>query len=222
MTARKLKKPVPVEQPYEVRRSAIQGRGAFALRDIKKGERVAEYLGERISWKEADRRYDDTKVKRHHTFLFTINSKIIIDAAVNGNDARFINHSCDPNCEAVGEQQRMFIEAIKPIRKGEELFYDYGYARDKDTTEEDEKLYVCHCGTAKCRGTILEPPKKKKKSRRAHHAASRHEHHEKAKAGAKGKKATKGKKASRGTKATKGKKGTKGRTGGKRSGSRAR
>ncbi|MBC7898057.1 MAG: SET domain-containing protein-lysine N-methyltransferase [Cytophagaceae bacterium] len=162
------------EQPFVIKQSKIQGRGGYATRDIRKGERLIEYVGERISWAESDRRYDDTKVKRHHTFLFTVNKRTIIDAAHDGNDARFINHSCDPNCEAIDEKNRIYIHAIKPIKKGEELVYDYGYARDKNTTEEDEKLYVCRCGSPKCRGTILEPPKKKKKAVRArHHAASR-------------------------------------------------
>jgi hypothetical protein len=166
MTARKLT--VPAEQPFRIRRSTIQGRGAFATRDIKKGERLIEYVGERISWAESDRRYDDSNAKRHHTFLFGVNKRIVIDAAVDGNDARFINHSCDPNCEALGEGTRIFIYAKRSIRKGDELFYDYAYAREKDTTEEDEKLYVCRCGTAKCRGTILEPRKKARKvARRA-------------------------------------------------------
>ncbi len=158
---------------YVIRRSKIQGRGGYAARAIKKGERIVEYLGQRISWAEADRRYDDTKVKRHHTFLFTVNNRTIIDAAFDGNDARFLNHSCDPNCEAIIEKSRVFIHAMKDIRKGAELLYDYSYARDKNTTEEDEKLYKCLCGSKSCRGTILEAPKKKKKVS-AHHTASRH------------------------------------------------
>lgn len=163
----------PAEQPFVIKHSKIQGRGGYATRDIKKGERLIEYVGERISWAESDRRYDDTKVKRHHTFLFTVNKRTVIDAAHDGNDARFINHSCDPNCEAIDEKNRIYIHSMKPIRKGEELVYDYGYARDKNTTEEDEKLYVCKCGSPRCRGTILEPPKKKKAVRAKHHAASR-------------------------------------------------
>ena len=162
-------------QPFAVRRSGIQGKGAFATRPIRKGERVAEYVGERITWKAADERYDDGGMKRHHTFLFSVNSRTVIDAAVGGNDARFINHSCAPNCEAVDEKGRIFIEAIKPIPEGAELFYDYAYARDKDTSEEDEKLYVCLCGSPKCRGTILEPRKKAKRAA-PHHAAARHPH----------------------------------------------
>ncbi|MEO7965397.1 MAG: SET domain-containing protein-lysine N-methyltransferase [Gemmatimonadaceae bacterium] len=164
-------------QPFVVRRSGIQGKGAFATRPIKKGERVAEYVGERISWKAADARYDDTGMKRHHTFLFSVTSRTVIDAAVGGNDARFINHSCDPNCEATDDGGRIFIEATRAIAEGSELFYDYSYARDKDTGEDDEKLYVCFCGSPKCRGTILEPLKKAKRLP-SHHAAARHPHEE--------------------------------------------
>lgn len=157
---------IPTEIPFVIRKSKIQGKGAYATRPIKKGERIIEYVGERISWEESDRRYDDAKVKRHHTFLFAVNKKIVIDAAVDGNEARFINHSCDPNCEAVGVGQRIFIESIRPIKEGDELVYDYSYAREKDTTEEDEKLYICRCGSAKCRGTILVPPKKRKRKKK--------------------------------------------------------
>lgn len=150
-------------QPFELRRSPIQGLGAFATRPIKKGERVIEYTGERISNDEADRRYDDAQMKRHHTFLFTLSSRTIVDAAVGGNEARFINHSCNPNCEAVIDRSRIFIYAIKPIAAGEELAYDYQYEWRDDYTDEDVKLYVCKCGAPNCRGTILAP---KKKSRR--------------------------------------------------------
>lgn len=162
----------PDEQPFQIRRSRIQGRGAFATRPIKKGERIIEYTGERISWAEADRRYDDESMSRHHTFLFTVTNRTCVDAAVGGNDARFINHSCDPNCEAVIVNGRIYIDAIRNIRTGDELSYDYAYERDADTTEEEEQLYVCRCGAAKCRGTILTPPEEP--VRKTHHAASRH------------------------------------------------
>lgn len=167
------KKLVADPQPFAVRRSGIQGKGGFATRPIRKGERVAEYVGERITWKTADARYDDEGMKRHHTFLFSVNTRTVIDAAVGGNDSRFINHSCAPNCEAVDDKGRIYIEAIRDIPEGAELFYDYAYARDADTTEEDEKLYVCLCGSPKCRGTILEPRKKGKRAT-PHHSAARH------------------------------------------------
>jgi uncharacterized protein len=148
------------EQPnpyFELRTSAIQGTGAFATRTIKKGTRIIEYLGQRITWKTADKRYDDEKMGRHHTFLFTVDDKTVIDAAVNGNEARFINHSCDPNCEAITDRKRIFIDAKKTIPAGTELVYDYQYERSDDHTADDEKFYRCRCGSPKCRGTILAP-----------------------------------------------------------------
>jgi SET domain-containing protein len=148
---------------FEVRTSKIQGKGAFAIRNIKKGTRLIEYLGQRISWRTADKRYDDEKMGRHHTFLFTVDDKVVIDAAVNGNDARFLNHSCDGNCEAITERKRIFIEARRSIKAGEELLYDYQYERTEDHTEEDEKFYACRCGSPKCRGSILAPKTTKKK-----------------------------------------------------------
>ncbi|MGH7709858.1 MAG: SET domain-containing protein, partial [Gemmatimonadaceae bacterium] len=162
----------PSGPPFEIRRSSIQGRGAFATRRIKKGERIIEYTGERISWKEADRRYDDSSMKRHHTFLFTLTRRTCVDAGVGGNDARFINHSCAPNCEAVIVNGRIYIDAIREISPGYELSYDYAYERDADTDEEEEQLYACRCGAANCRGTILAPVENPE--RHAHHSASRH------------------------------------------------
>lgn len=157
---------------FELRRSVISGRGAFAIRDIRKGDRLIEYVGERVSHAVADARYDDESMKSHHTFLYSVSTRMVIDAAVGGNDSRFINHSCDPNCEAVIETGRVFIYARKPIRPGEELNYDYGYERDGTETPEDEARYVCRCGARKCRGTILAPRKPPRK--RKHHAIARH------------------------------------------------
>jgi SET domain-containing protein len=147
---------------FEIRRSPIQGRGAFALRRIRKGTRLIEYTGEHISHDEADRRYDEATMKRHHTFLFTLNKRTVVDAAVGGNEARFINHSCDPNCEAVIDSGHIYIEAKRTIQPGEELVYDYQYERADDADESDEKRYPCRCGAPNCRGTILAPPKQSK------------------------------------------------------------
>jgi len=152
----------PSRNPYfEVRRSSIQGRGAFARRKIRKGTRIIEYTGERVSHEEADRRYDDEHMKRHHTFLFTLDDERCIDGDVKTNDARLINHSCDPNCEAIIEGEHIWIYALKNIQPGTELAYDYKYERTGG--KELEKFYVCHCGAAKCRGSIMLPPKRKKK-----------------------------------------------------------
>ena len=142
---------------FELRTSEIQGTGAFATRTIRKGTRIIEYLGQRISWRTADKRYDDEKMNRHHTFLFTVDDKTCIDAGVNGNDARFLNHSCDPNCEAINDRKRIFIEATKTIPAGTELVYDYQYERTDDHTAADERFYKCRCGSPNCRGTILAP-----------------------------------------------------------------
>ncbi len=180
MARRTLRLP-PEEQPFVVRKSKIAGLGAFATRKIRKGERIIEYLGERVSHKVADARYDDHADSAHHTFLFSVNRSVVIDAYVNGNDARFINHSCDGNCESQIEQGRVFIDAIRDIRKGEELTYDYAYGRDgSETPEEEVTLYGCNCGSRKCRGTILEEisPKRRrelygKKHPHPKHAAAR-------------------------------------------------
>jgi hypothetical protein len=161
------KKSLPAVPAFEIRRSRIQGRGGFATRRIKRGERIGEYIGERISQGEADRRYDDDSMARHHTFLFSVTARTVIDAAVGGNDTRFINHSCAPNCDAVIERGRVFIDARKPIFEGDELFYDYSYEREKDAGPDAESQYPCRCGAPKCRGTILMPKKRKRSKKRS-------------------------------------------------------
>ena len=138
----------------EVRASAIHGQGVFARRPIREGTRIIEYAGERISDREADARYDDRSMERHHTYLMALADGRCIDAAVGGNDARLINHSCDPNCQAVEVDGRVWIEAIRPIAAGEELSYDYAYDRHES---DDESFYRCRCGASACRGTILAP-----------------------------------------------------------------
>ena len=152
-----------VNKYFELRQSSIQGRGGFAIRPIRKGTRIIEYTGQRISHDEADKRYDDGAMGRHHTFLFSIDKSTVIDAAVDGNEARFINHSCAPNCEAIDEKKRIYIEAIRNIAPGEELTYDYAYERDGTEDEDWERIYVCKCGAPTCRGTILAPQKKGRK-----------------------------------------------------------
>ena len=97
----------------ELRRSSIHGLGAFARKDIPKGTRIIEYVGEKIGNREADRRYDDAAMKRHHTFLFILNDRTCVDAAFDGNESRFLNHSCSPNCEAVISRGHIWIEATQ-------------------------------------------------------------------------------------------------------------
>lgn len=145
------------EPLYEVRPSAIQGQGLFARRFIAEGTRIIEYAGEVISEAEGDRRYDETGMQRHLTFLFALSDGTCIDGASQGNEARFANHSCEPNCEAVEEDGRIWIESIRPIAAGEELTYDYSYDRGGDDDEARERFYRCECGAARCRATILAP-----------------------------------------------------------------
>ncbi|MDC0714597.1 SET domain-containing protein-lysine N-methyltransferase [Stigmatella sp. ncwal1] len=159
--------------PFELRESSIQGRGAFATRRIRKGARITEYIGEHITQEEADARYDDESMERHHTFLFNLDEKTVVDGAVNGNDARFINHSCDPNCQAFIEEDRIFIYALRDIAQDEELCYDYAYERAEGMDDDSESLYVCRCGAKNCRGTILAPPKPPERARPVKKAAKR-------------------------------------------------
>jgi uncharacterized protein len=153
------------EPLYVVRSSHIHGRGVFAARRIRKGTRIVEYTGERIDNDEADRRYDETDMKRHHTFLFTLDKKTVVDGAISrgGGDASYINHSCEPNCEAVIEDKRIFIHALETIEPGTELAYDYQYERTGENDEELEKFYLCRCGAPGCRGTIMKPAKRRRR-----------------------------------------------------------
>jgi SET domain-containing protein len=148
--------------PIVARRSRIQGRGVFATRDIAESERIVEYTGARISSEEADANApDDEGPKRHHTFLFAVDDHVVIDGSVGGNDSRYMNHSCEPNCEVVISRQRVFIHALRDIAEGEELVYDYWYTTDESYTLEDlRRIYPCRCGTESCRGTLARPPKR--------------------------------------------------------------
>jgi uncharacterized protein len=157
----------PESPPIEVRNSSVHGRGVFATRAIKKGERIIEYLGERVSHKEADRRYELKDENDSHTFLFIVDSRTVIDAGVDGNDARFFNQSCDPNCESTVEKKRVFIDAMRDIALGEELTYDYQIYRDWDDPDNIDQVFACRCGAPNCRGTMLWPPEPKKKQRAA-------------------------------------------------------
>ncbi len=156
-------KPGPVNQWMELRQSGIHGLGAFARTDIPKDTRVIEYVGEKITNAEADRRYDDEKMKRHHTFLFVLNDRTCVDAAFEGNEARFLNHSCAPNCEAIISRGHIWIESKRRIPAGSELVYDYQFEDDPAYTAEDLRFYTCRCGAPNCRGTIVKTKKKTRK-----------------------------------------------------------
>jgi SET domain-containing protein len=156
-----------VPRPYfHVRRSGIQGRGAFALRAIRKGTRIVEYVGERLTDEEVDRRYSGWDGKRDHTFLFEVSKRVCIDASRRGNAARYVNHSCEPNCEAVQEGDRIFIEALVDIPKGAELTYDYSLEPADVPKRAWKRAYGCRCGAAKCRGTMVDARLTRPKRRR--------------------------------------------------------
>lgn len=156
---------------FEVRHSPIHGYGVFAARRIRKGTTVIEYLGDRVSHAIADERYEDKDPNDNHTFLFTVDAKIVIDGGVDGNEARYINHGCDPNCESTTLNKRIFIEAIRTIQPGEELSYDYQIQRDSDDAPNVDEVFACRCGAKNCRGSMLEAAKKPRKP--VHRAPSR-------------------------------------------------
>jgi SET domain-containing protein len=156
--------PRPRRAPlFEVRHSPIHGYGVFAARRIRKGTTIIEYLGDRVSHAQADARYEDKDPNDNHTFLFTVDAKTVIDAGVNGNEARYINHGCDPNCESTTLNKRIFIEAIRTIQPGEELSYDYQIQRDNDDAPNVDKIYACRCGALNCRGSMLEAAREQRK-----------------------------------------------------------
>jgi len=158
--------PIETSPLIEVRNSPVHGRGVFAAARITKGTRIVEYLGDRVSHADADARYEDHDENDNHTFLFIVDKHTVIDAGVGGNDARFINHQCDGNCESVIENRRVFIDATRNIAAGDELGYDYEIGREKDDPPNVDEIYACRCGSPKCRGTMLWPAKKETVKRR--------------------------------------------------------
>jgi SET domain-containing protein len=150
--------------PVTVRRSRIQGKGVFAARDIARGERIIEYQGALLTHEETDALCDDEAMRRHHTFLFAVDDKYVIDGGRGGNEARFINHSCEPNCESVVKGRRIFIHATRDISAGEEVLYDYWYITDESYTMDDlRRIYPCRCRSESCRGTLARPPRRRKR-----------------------------------------------------------
>jgi uncharacterized protein len=146
------------------RRSPIHGNGVFAVAPLKKGEEIIQYRGTLMTHDEADVMYGDGG-ETGHTFLFTLNDDYIIDANRKGNIARWINHSCNPNCEALVEESetgnprrdKVLIQARRNIKPGEELTYDYGIVLEVPHTARLKKLWKCLCGSPKCTGTLLKP-----------------------------------------------------------------
>ena len=146
------------------RKSSIHGNGVFAVAAIAKGERIIEYKGELRSHADVDAG-EAGDVESGHTFLFTLNDDYVIDANHKGNDARWINHSCAPNCEALivehdgadRRRDKVVIEALRPIAVGEELTYNYGIRLAERHTARLKKIWACRCGAPNCTGTMLQP-----------------------------------------------------------------
>ena len=156
------------------RRSPIHGNGVFALVDIPAGTELIEYRGKRLTHAQADRLYANTS-DTGHTFLFTLNERYVIDANSEGNIARWINHSCAPNCRAVVEEDeggdrrrdRVLIETLRPLRAGEELTYDYGIVLEERLTPRLKAIWACRCGARGCVGTMLKPKRRRAAPKRA-------------------------------------------------------
>ncbi len=145
----------------QVRKSGVHGKGVFALKAIAAGVRIIEYKGQTIGWPEALRRHPHDPHDPNHTFYFSLDDGgHVIDAKVSGNAARWINHACEPNCQADEHEGRVFIRALRDLQPGEELFYDYGLVIDERYTAKLKKEYACRCGSAMCRHTMLAPKKR--------------------------------------------------------------
>lgn len=145
---------------FEVHRSPVHGNGVFARRRIAAGERIVEYEGRRIEWDEATERAGRSGQPVNYTLFFTLADGRVIDGGDQGNDARFINHSCEPNCEAYEEDERVFIHALRDIEEGEELNYNYALVYDGRHTPAIKKAFACRCGAPGCTGVMLAPKKR--------------------------------------------------------------
>ena len=141
----------------QVRKSGVHGKGVFAVQPIRKGEAFIEYIGEVIGWPEALRRHPHDPDQPDHTFYFHLDDERVIDGLVGGNASRWINHACAPNCEAEDDTGRVWLKALRNIKVGEELFFDYGLVIEERYTPALKKRFECRCGAKTCRGTMLAP-----------------------------------------------------------------
>ncbi len=142
---------------WKVKNSSVHGSGVFATKNIAKNTNIIQYIGEKVTKSEGDRR-SSLRIKKYlnsnktgSVYIFELNKKYDIDGSPLYNKARYINHSCNPNCEVNIVNNEIWISSIKNIKKGEELFYDYGYAFDK----EDFRDHICKCGSKNCIGYII-------------------------------------------------------------------
>jgi hypothetical protein len=160
------------EEAFVVRPSPAHGLGVFATRDVLAGTRVAEYTGDRISHAQAAERYDDERDEQVHTLLFTVDRTTVIDGATGDGIARYVNHSCEPNCDAFLEDGRIYLETIRPVAAGTELTFDYRLRRPRPLPADWRRRYACRCGAPRCRGTMLvRPPRRRRSSSRSGRSA---------------------------------------------------
>lgn len=152
---------------HVVRPSTLHGTGVFAARDIPAETCILEYRGRRITPEEADERPSSDPNDPSHTFFFSLSCGLIIDGGQRGNDARWINHSCAPNCEARENDDgtRLYIYALRDIAAGEELFFDYALQVEGRKTKKLKEQYRCLCGAPECRGTMLALPRRSGKGK---------------------------------------------------------
>ncbi len=157
--------PAPDLPPaYRVERSSVHGNGVFAQRDIAPGERIIQYAGREISWEEAQLRAERQGGPHNHTFFFSLANGNVVDGGDEGNEARYINHSCEPNCEAIEEVDgTIFIYALHDIRQDEELNYSYPLIYEGRHTPAIKKEFACRCGAQNCSGTMLAPKPRSRK-----------------------------------------------------------
>ena len=146
-----------INNTWRVKKSIIHGNGVVAAKNINKNEKIIQYIGEKITKSEGDKR-SEQRIKKYlnsnktgSVYIFELNKKYDIDGTPKYNKARYINHSCDPNCEVKIIKNEIWICSIKKIRKGDESTYDYGYEFDKD----DFRDHVCKCGSKNCIGFII-------------------------------------------------------------------
>jgi SET domain-containing protein len=165
----------PTDTPlYIVKESPIHGRGVFARVDIPPGTRIIEYTGERISSDESARRAEAGGGPINHTFFFSLEDGSLIDGGSGGNEARFINHACEPNCEAYEEDGRVFIYSLHHIEAGDELNYNYALIYEARHTPAVKRAFACYCGAPSCTGVMLAPKRRSRNAAKsaAHDAAN--------------------------------------------------
>jgi SET domain-containing protein len=149
----------------EVRQSPIHGRGVFASQDISEGTRIIQYVGEKIDKEESNRRglelfEESQKTGGAAVYIFDLNEEWDLDGNSEDNDARLINHSCEPNSEMVNEEDELWLYALQDIAKGEEISFDYGYDLEHFLD------HPCRCGTDSCVGFIVSQSQWKKLKKR--------------------------------------------------------